>query len=315
MEKNVSAMVFLALILLSASVFATKDYMMATVTASSPTGGTTTTTTTTGGTGGTGGSGGSGGSGTTQTETILETTTTGTVTGEELVSILVEAGYSAEQAEQAKELMGKAEITQTIKVEKTTGGAGGTTYKTTVSVTLNNTTGMDWKDVKVVVEVPKAIATNASEITSPVSFITLKADPILQFTTDIPANSTKLITWSVSKNLTGTVLDTIKKPIIASLQEVEPSKDLCRQNNVNCDDSNPCTTDSCTPATGECTHSIVSDETSCGANMVCKSGQCTLKPTGAVVAGGEFPWWIIIVIIIVAAAAYYYYTNNKSKKK
>lgn len=311
MNSKKTIMVLIALLVIASSAFAAKQYVIgqSTTASNNPGAGDTPAA-------GAGGGGGGSGGGETTTETILETTLNNTITGEELAAILQEAGYSAEQVEAAKALLGQVEIEQTIKVEKTT-GAGPTTYKSTVTITIKNPSDMDWKDVKVVIEIPKAIATNASEITSPLSFITLKADPILEFIVDIPTGTTKTITWSIAKEVTTNQSTKIKAPIIVGFQKETPQKDWCKINNVNCDDSNPCTGDSCNPETGTCTHSIVAENTVCGPNMVCKSGQCTIKPTGAVTTAGEFlPWWaILLIIIVIIGAAYYFLVMKKKGRK
>ncbi|MDF3069708.1 MAG: Flagellar hook-length control protein FliK [Polyangiaceae bacterium] len=82
----------------------------------------------------------------------------------------------------------------------------------------------------------------------------------------------------------------------ASAQTACPAEDKCHQNGlcsgtddtcvqgpaINCDDSNPCTTDDCDPATG-CTHvnnpsADCSDGDACTENDVCVAGVCGGKP-------------------------------------
>jgi len=49
----------------------------------------------------------------------------------------------------------------------------------------------------------------------------------------------------------------------------------------DCDDGNPCTSDSC-PAPGcePCLHVPIADLTDCGDNMLCRQGACCDKPSG-----------------------------------
>ena len=58
--------------------------------------------------------------------------------------------------------------------------------------------------------------------------------------------------------------------IVPSTGESQETLDLCTE--INCDDENFCTTDSC--VNGICTHVNVLDGISCGDNEKCKSGQC-----------------------------------------
>ncbi|MSP93049.1 MAG: hypothetical protein EXR79_14815 [Myxococcales bacterium] len=48
----------------------------------------------------------------------------------------------------------------------------------------------------------------------------------------------------------------------------------CVGTKVVCDDKNPCTADTCKPATG-CSNGALPDTTPCGSGKVCKSGVCS----------------------------------------
>jgi len=304
MNTKQLAIILLSLAIFSAGTYATQDFVMATYTATS--------TGATGGGGGSGGSGGGGGSaGPEVVETIYEGSLTDYIEPADLVALLIEAGYSSEQAEEAKAIMGKVLITQTLKIEKTTGG-GPTTYKSTITITVKNPSNMDYKDLKVVVEIPKEIAADVSEITSAQSFATLKADPIIAFTLDILSGESQTITWSVAKEITTYQRSLIKAPVTASLVEQKTCK------GVDCDDSNSCTSDSC--VAGNCTHENVAEGTVCGTGMVCKAGQCAAATTGGVtIPPGAVDWgfWIIVIVIIliIAGAAYYYFYVMEGAKE
>ncbi|MEK7644078.1 MAG: hypothetical protein AAB390_02125 [Patescibacteria group bacterium] len=49
---------------------------------------------------------------------------------------------------------------------------------------------------------------------------------------------------------------------------------VCGGTAKSCNDSNPCTADTCVPATGLCDNQAASNGTSCGAGMMCVSGGC-----------------------------------------
>jgi len=48
---------------------------------------------------------------------------------------------------------------------------------------------------------------------------------------------------------------------------------------VNCDDTNPCTTDSCLSMSGQCDNIAVPDDTPCGEGLVCIAGDCMSSQT------------------------------------
>ena len=64
----------------------------------------------------------------------------------------------------------------------------------------------------------------------------------------------------------------ILHPVIKIMALNEFKEDLCVSRSISCDDSNPCTTDSCD--SGSCFYNQVQDGTSCGTGLVCKGGQC-----------------------------------------
>ena len=72
------------------------------------------------------------------------------------------------------------EFERTVLVEKIVTN-GVTSYKVTVTTTVKNITNGDLKDVKVVIEVPKQVASDASLVTSLIPFTILVNDPVLQF--------------------------------------------------------------------------------------------------------------------------------------
>ncbi|MFH1545381.1 MAG: hypothetical protein ABIE23_04845 [archaeon] len=275
------------------------------------------------GTGGGGGDGGGGG-GTPEAkeEVLAEVTITKGMTSEELTAILTEAGASETAIEKAIAAVGKTELTKTYTVYKTTAANGTVSYRTELSITVKNP-GKTWlREVKVIEKIPKGIAAKASEINSEFDFSVLVEDPIIQFNIpELKPGETKEIMYSVPKNIIladEKSLQELALPILADFIELT-GEEVCAEK--NCDDSDPCTKDSCDVTTAECTHTTLPDGTACGAGKQCISGVCKAKSvaTGGVVMPEEAPiWgWIIgiIVIVIIAGAGYYYYEYYYKKGK
>jgi hypothetical protein len=279
-----------------------------TVTFEAATSGTTTTTTPSGGAGG--------GGPTTPTEPTTEVVTekekTGTPEPQAVETTLTDAGYSAEQIAAIAEIATQNEVTQTVTVEKTVPATGPTTYASTVAIAVTNTGTKKWKDVKVIVEVPKNVAQSASEISSSYAMTVLKADPIVEFTIpEIAAGQTAEVKYSVDKSITEAAIDAMPLGMVAEFTEVT---DLCE--GVSCDDSNPCTIDSCNSATGVCSHTNKADGTSCGTGKECKAGTCTEKavtpPVTPPPAAVDYTLPIAaIVVVIIVAAAYFLFARRK----
>jgi len=67
----------------------------------------------------------------------------------------------------------------------------------------------------------------------------------------------------------------ILTPVIKVMALSEFKEDLCENRSVSCDDTNPCTVDSCDA--GFCGFTLAQDGTSCGTGLVCSAGQCVSK--------------------------------------
>jgi hypothetical protein len=168
----------------------------------------------------------------TTTVTIYEETVTTTYTQEQLTEVLTnmtdDSGNALFTAEEIAVMIENAEEYEfeiTTKVEKTTDAQGNETYKTTITTTVVNNTGKDQKDVKVVIEVPKAVSETASKIVSGTIFTVLKDDPILEFTLPLlKAGQTQTITYEVVEDeqpeLEGV---TFSEPTVRFAEEIVPT--------------------------------------------------------------------------------------------
>jgi len=267
--------------------------------------GTTTGTTTPGTTGGTpgstGGTPGSGGATEPTTETIVETTTTAPATQEEVAGILSEAGYTAPQIEKMQGIAEKTDVSQSIIVEKTTDPkitdpSRKFSYKTTITITVNNDSTKDWKNVSVVVEIPKTVAENASEITSETEMKVLKADPLIEFVVpQIKAGETAKIVYTLAKDITEAVAETIKAPFATgyTVVTVRPPASTCNNNGI-CE-------------AGETTATCQAD---CLAPVVPPQ-----IPPAAPAMDLTLPVIIIILGVVLIACGYYIVVSKKPKNK
>ena len=251
-------------------------------------------------------------------ETVLEKTITKKPTAEEMREKLIEAGASETAIEKASQAVGKTTVSRTITVEKITNNTTGEiTYKTTMTISVTNPGKKKMQKIKVIENIPKSVALSASEIKSNTEFTVIEDDPIIQFEIDeVSSGNTKTISYTVDNEIDTATANQMTTPIVLEFQEVELPVDLCEEK--NCDDLNPCTTDSCDSLTGECTYSNLAEGTECGTNKECKAGACVAKTgTGGEDNGdeedkGDFtPFIIIAVLIIIVGAITYYYMQQK----
>lgn len=159
-----------------------------------------------------GGTGGSGGGGRVVvpkdgTISVFESKQTVTYSSEILRGILNEMTnnqgerlFSTEQIVRMVENSKDYEFEIDSNVEQIVSN-GKTSYKTTITIIIKNTTGNDQENVKVVLEIPKEIALNSSQIISDLSFSTLKDDPIVEFIIpSIKSNQSMEIIYAVDSN-------------------------------------------------------------------------------------------------------------------
>ena len=252
------------------------------------------------------------------TETLVETEqeaappTEGTVQ-----STLEEAGLSQGEIDAAKAIATKTNVGQSVKVEKTTSSTGAVSYRTTVTVKVKNNTAKKWNDVKVVVKVPKALASNASEVTSSLEMNVLKSDPIIEFTVPaIMAGQTYDLVYTVASSVSETIANNMPVGLVTAYAEAVPCE------GVVCPEE-PCRTGACNPGTELCEYENKADGTPCGDNMECKAGTCVEKaappapPTPPEPPAQDYTTTVIVVVVVVilAAIGLVYYTKGRKKGK
>ena len=138
------------------------------------------------------------------------------------------------------------------------------------------------------------------------------------FVDEINPNQTKNITYTVNNKVTDSMINEMTMPIVLEFSEEDPPVNLCE--GKNCNDNNPCTTDSCDSLTGNCNNINLSDGTECGTNKECKQGTCTEKEDTKKDGDKEdekeetdfTPFIVLIILIIIVGATYYFY-EIKSK--
>lgn len=159
-----------------------------------------------GGNGGTSGSEGTSSGGTvtppsttTQTYSSIETPSP-----TEIRELLANTGLPTEEIQAYVDTAntGDLEITTTLDVVKT-GTGSSATYKSTFTITIQNTSSSNMEDISIVEVIPKNIASDASQITSLTQFRVLVADPVIEFIVpSLNAGQTGTISYSVNENVT-----------------------------------------------------------------------------------------------------------------
>ncbi len=252
------------------------------------------------------------------TETILVVEIQGTASVENILETLTEAGFTEEEIATATIIAENTPVNQKVAVDKITNETG-SAYQTWVSLKIRNTSNKKWKNVKVVVDIPKGIASNASQITSEFAMVVFKADPIIEFTIpEIQVGETAEIKYSTDKQISDVTARLLPLGMVTAYTGVAPC------DGVNCA-TQVCATGGCNPTTGLCEYDHYADGTNCGDNKWCQSGACTEKPEPTppptpppVAPPVDYTLPIvaaIIVIIVIGAAAYYYTKIKKGKGK
>lgn len=170
-------------------------------------------------------------------------------------------------------------------------------YQSNITVIIKNATDKRLSNLSIIESIPKEIIEKASSVKSSEEFKIIKEDPVIEWvipeiketapkdkpTIEWTVNAlnpgeTKVLVYSIKKKIDKELLSLMSAPVaIAETVKVFACKD------IECNDDNPCTIDSCVQ--GKCDYETVSDNTSCGANKVCKQGKCTSKSITPIVGG------------------------------
>ncbi len=137
----------------------------------------------------------------TTTQTFISTNTPSPF---EISELLANTGLPTEEIQAYVDTAntGDLEITTTLDVVKT-GTGSSATYKSTFTITIQNTSSSNMEDISIVEVIPKNIASDASQITSLTQFRVLVADPVIEFIVpSLNAGQTGTISYSVNENVT-----------------------------------------------------------------------------------------------------------------
>jgi len=248
------------------------------------------------------------------TEITVTTEVTGIPDETTVQTTLEDAGYTPAEVEAAKVVAANTSVTQAVSVEKTTTETGSVSYNTGITVKVKNNSDKKWTDVKVVVEIPKNVASSATKVTSGFAMRVLKEDPIIEFTIpEINVGQTVDLVYNVTKSITEETANAIPLGIVAAYVESEPCEGVVCPVEV-------CKIGECNPGTEMCEYTNKADGTACEGSKECRGGICVAK--AAPVAPPEEPapmdytlLIILAVIVILAAGGYYYYTRYYKKGK
>lgn len=139
-----------------------------------------------------------------QIETIMPVTKIRSpeITSTAVQAILESAGITGTSPEKIMALSQSMPITKSLEVKKITNADGNVSYSSTISISVKNLGKQPALNVKIVEEIPKAIAQKAAEISSAISFSVLKDDPILQFQVSrINPGESATVKYTVPKQL------------------------------------------------------------------------------------------------------------------
>lgn len=202
------------------------------------------------------------------------------------------------------------------------------------NVGIKNDSGAPRQNVTVTETIPKEIASNVSLITfgdKPNRIV--NPDPVVEWLVEElgPGEEKKFLYYVTSisdKKISGNIgsfVTTMAPAQVASEEKAAAQEAVPFCRGSRCDDSNPCTTDSCNEVSDKCFHSNAPEGTGCGGGNVCRLGQC-VAPTltglpeekdkvvlGGVLASGAVSA-IGVGIIVLILAGYLLYTRSKKPK-
>ncbi|MCH7902658.1 hypothetical protein IIC68_02810, partial [archaeon] len=119
---------------------------------------------------------------------------------------------------------------------------------------------------------------------------------------------TKTIKYTINDQLTDQQIALFSMPFVSDF--FEEAGLTCAE--LNCDDKNSCTIDSC--ENGRCLNIPSPDGQSCGIGLICQQGQCTDATTGEIVEVSEEDnsglIIGIVVVVLVALGAYFVYSRK-----
>ncbi|MCX6803645.1 MAG: hypothetical protein NTY48_03670 [Candidatus Diapherotrites archaeon] len=207
-------------------------------------------------------------------------------------ALLEEAGYTTQAKTDGFNIAKEFTIQRKIINYK---GAGDNNYKTEVTLTITNPTSTD-HNLFLVESIPKTFTSNSSNITFDKSFIIVKSDPIVSLGILLLKNATYTLTYSAKTDYNVEKTELFN---LAFAKETPPiteliATDLCL--NKNCDDSNPCTIDSC--SNGTCLNTNASDGTYCTSGK-CVTGECVIERQAPPIVRGENSSKLTIVGIVL----------------
>lgn len=237
-------------------------------------------------------------------EVLFERTKTFTASSADVELTLDSLGFETEEITTAKSMLSNISVQRKVKAIQ-----AGDDFSGTFTLVINNKSNNSYEDLKILEQIPKTIAENASEIESNYSFEVLEEDPVIIFNiSSIQPGESREVSYTVNKNVTEDSFDEYGAPIALSGNEVESAPSCA---GIICNDNNPCTQDSC--SAGQCRYLGSPNGTSCGVGKQCQSGACVnvSGQTQPVQQQPDYTLPIIVVLAIVAVAGYWYYTQRK----
>lgn len=237
-----------------------------------------------------------GGSGSVSTVKVLDVVESFTPTPSQVRTALEGADLSAGEIASYLEAAatGELKIDRNLVVNRTGSGIL-TRYNSTFSIIIRNNSGHELKNIYIVENVPKNIASTASQIVVPsiYQFKVLAADPVLEFTiASLKAGESAKVTYSIDKNVSGADFNSMQ-PAVARFTTAETvTTPVKPANNSN---TNNTTVDNNTPV----------------APVEDNNNADTQAPVGV---GLERLWGIAAIVIILLIIVGYFAVFQKSGK-
>ncbi len=225
------------------------------------------------------------------------------------------------------------EVTRSVSNIVLDTSAKGRTNVWGFDVVIKNNSDKPFQNVSVVETIPKKVAANVSEVTFKVQPARIiKADPIVEWIIeDLPVGGETKFFYFVEKLRDKGISDDYNaffasQPVPELTAEEKTLDDACR--NVNCDDNNICTQDSCSQ--GVCSNVPAREGITCSEGSVCKLGNCVAPPKPTKAPSGpekvsspgkpfDFGSLLVplagIIVLIIAVAALFFFKIIKKPSK